>query len=287
MKKIILLLSLVCGWAAYAASPEVIDLWPDGAPNSNGLDPAKEIVKDYTASATVHAKLYVYRPQQPNGIAILACPGGGYGHLALGHEGKDMADWMNRMGITYCVLQYRMPGGGHSDVPLSDVWRAMDVINEHAAEWGVKPGEIGIMGSSAGGHLAASGATLYDAPIHRPAFQVLFYPVISMDEAITHKGSRVNLIGENPTAETVAAYSLENRVTSDTPEAFIMVSADDNVVPVENTLRYVGAMSANNVPFSLHVYPTGGHGWGYRDVFIYKPQWTSEFECWLRERVLK
>lgn len=283
MKKLLACLSALIGICA--SGQQVVDLWPDGAPNSSGIDPAKEVVRDYNAENTVNAVLYVYLPQHPNGTAILCCPGGGYHALALGHEGKDMAQWFNSLGITYCVLQYRMPGG-NCEVPISDVRQAMDYMRAHAEEWGVNPDKIGIMGSSAGGHLAATAANLWTDDRYRPAFQILFYPVISMEKGITHEGSRFGLLGADPSVEQVGRFSMEQQVTERTPEAFIMVSADDDLVPVANTLRYAQALTEHGVPYSLHVYPTGGHGWGYRDSFIYKRDWIGALEHWLRERVM-
>ena len=143
------------------------------------------------------------------------------------------------------------------------------------------------MGASAGGHLAASLATLYTSEETRPAFQILFYPVITMTEGITHQGSRENLLGKNPSDEDVMKYSLENQVNAQTPQAFIMLSADDDTVPAENSIAYSRALIASKVPVAMYMYPTGGHGWGYRDDFKYKRQWTGELEKWLRERILK
>lgn len=273
--------------ARAADNPTVVALWPECAPNSNGLDPAKEVVTDSRASATVNATLTIYNPKRPNGVAIVACPGGGYAHLALAHEGKDMAQWMNAMGITYAVLTYRMPGGGHREVPLSDAQQAISYMRSHAAELGIRTDKIGIMGASAGGHLAASAACLSTGADNRPDFQILFYPVITMEKGVTHQGSRDNLLGKEATDELVALMSLENRVDANTPQAFIMVSADDTAVPVANSLRYATALADAKVPFSLHVYPTGGHGWGYRDSFPYKRQWTGELEAWLRNRIIR
>lgn len=267
-----------------ADKPIVVNLWPDGVPESNGLNPEKMVVTESRASATTEAVLTIYQPSKANGTAIVACPGGGYAHLALAHEGKDMSSWMNSMGVTYAVLQYRMPNA-HSAIPLSDATQAIKYIRDHAEELGVNPSKVGIMGASAGGHLAASAATMFPDELSRPDFQVLFYPVITMEKGVTHQGSRDNLIGKEAGEELSALYSLENRVTERTPQAFIMVSADDRAVPVANSLRYAEALSRCGVPFSLHVYPTGGHGWGYRDSFIYKRQWTGELEAWLRVRI--
>lgn len=197
-----------------------------------------------------------------------------------------MAAWFNAQGITYVVLKYRMPNG-HDEVPLSDAEQAIRLVRQHASEWGVNPNRVGIMGASAGGHLAASLATLYSSEETRPDFQILLYPVISMNPEITHTGSRENLIGKSPTPELTDRYTLENQVNARTPQAFITLSADDRSVPPANGLRYFKALLENGVSgCSLHVYPTGGHGWGFRDSFAYKRQWTEELEKWLRESLL-
>ncbi len=262
-----------------------LPLWPNGAPHENGLSVENENWSGDFLNQTASAELYVYPASKPNGTAILMCPGGGYWGLAMGHEGNAMADWFNSLGITYAVLKYRMPNG-HDEIPLSDAEEAMRLLRSHASEWGINPNSIGIMGASAGGHLASTLATHYSSPSTRPDFQILFYPVITMEAGVTHAGSREFLLGKTPSEELVKRYSNELQVSSETPQAFIMVSADDNVVPVANSLRYVNSLSQNNVPFSLHVYPTGGHGWGYGDRFIYKPQWTAELDKWLRESVI-
>lgn len=270
---------------SHPASAETIPLWPDGKPNDSGLTADGDTSNPGWYTLIAEPELYVYRPENPNGTAILMCPGGGYYGLAMTHEGTDMKDWFNSMGITYAVLKYRMPNG-HHDVPLSDAEEAMRILRSHADEWGLNPNKIGVMGASAGGHLASTLATHYSSEATRPDFQILFYPVITMEEGVTHAGSRENLIGKTPTAGMVQLYSNELQVTPNTPPAFIMVSADDDVVPIENTLRYAGALTANNVPYSLHVYPTGGHGWGYRPDFLYHQQWTAELNKWLRESLL-
>lgn len=262
-----------------------LPLWPNGAPQDNGLSVENENWSGDFLNQTASAELYVYPASKPNGTAILMCPGGGYWGLAMGHEGNAMADWFNSMGITYAVLKYRMPNG-HDKIPLSDAEEAMRLLRSHASEWGINPNSIGIMGASAGGHLASTLATHYSSSSTRPDFQILFYPVITMEAGVTHQGSRDFLIGKTPSEDLVKLYSNELQVSSDTPQAFVMVSADDNVVPVANSLRYVTSLSQNNVPFTFHVYPVGGHGWGYGDHFIYKPQWTGELEKWLRESVI-
>ncbi len=226
----------------------------------------------------------VYLPGRPNGKAIIMCPGGGYGWEAMDHEGHAMAQWFNAQGIAYVVLKYRLPQGNH-EIPLSDAEQAVRLVRNHASEWGVNPSKIGIMGASAGGHLASTLATHYSGNETRPDFQVLFYPVITMDPSYTHGGSRENLLGKNPSKELQDKYSNELQVNSSTPKAFIMLSSDDTAVPVANGVNYYMALLKNNVSASLHAYPTGGHGWGYDDGFLYKSQWMEELEKWLREEI--
>lgn len=263
----------------YAQQKFEFSLWPNGAPNTNGIVEQESEARANRPTNITSPTLTVYVAKNSNGKAIVACPGGGYVHLAMDHEGHDMAAWFNAQGITYAVLKYRMPNE-HHEVPLSDALQAIRLVREHAEEWNIE--KVGIMGSSAGGHLASTAATHYTDD-SRPDFQILFYPVISMDLSICHKGSRERLIGKTPTDELVQLYSNELQVSAQTPPAFIMHSSDDRVVPVENSLRYYQALVKNKVPASLHCYPTGGHGWGYNDNFKYKRQWTGELEKWLRE----
>lgn len=276
MKKILFLSILLLSNVLAAQHPVVIKIWPDGAPNSNGMTHQKENGMLYVAEPT----LTVYPAKNGNGKAIVACPGGGYFDLATQHEGKDMASWFNSQGITYAVLIYRMPNGNH-EVPLSDAQQALRIMRQHAKEWNIR--KLGIMGSSAGGHLASTAATHFIDNETRPDFQILFYPVITMNPAYTHMGSHDNLLGKNPSEELEKKYSNELQVTPQTPPAFIMHCGDDDIVPVANSVNYYTALSENKVPSSLHIYPIGKHGWGYNDYFIYKRQWTGELEKWLRE----
>lgn len=259
-----------------------LPLWPAGAPNSNGLTGTEEDLEGGRVANVITPSITVYKADKPNGVAIIMCPGGGYARLAMNHEGHDMAPWLNAQGITYIVLKYRMPNG-HYEVPLSDAEQAIRLVRQHAKEWNIRPDRIGIMGASAGGHLAASLATLYSSNETRPDFQVLFYPVISMVPGVTHGGSRQNLLGNNPSQELEDKYTLEKQVNAHTPQAFIMLSADDGAVPPANGIHYFEALLQHQVPATLHVYPTGGHGWGFCDAFTYKRQWTGELEKWLRE----
>lgn len=259
-----------------------LPLWPAGAPNSNGLTGTEEDLEGGRVANVIKPSITVYKADKPNGMAIIMCPGGGYARLAMNHEGHDMAPWLNAQGITYIVLKYRMPNG-HYEVPLSDAEQAICLVRQHAKEWNIRPDRIGIMGASAGGHLAASLATLYSSNETRPDFQILFYPVISMVPGVTHGGSRQNLLGNNPSQELEDKYTLEKQVNERTPQAFIMLSADDGAVPPANGIHYFEVLLQHQVPATLHVYPTGGHGWGFRDAFTYKRQWTGELEKWLRE----
>lgn len=279
MKRLLLMSLLTISTILSAQKPIELKLWPNGAPNSNEITgPEQEFGKNRISNVS-EPTLTIYPASKPNGLAIIACPGGGYLHLAMDHEGHDMAQWFNAQGITYAVLKYRMPNG-HHDVPLSDAHQSIRLIRKHADKWHIN--KVGIMGASAGGHLACTAATHYTAET-RPDFQILFYPVVSMDFAICHKGSRKNLLGESPSEELIKLYSNELQVTADTPPAFIMHSSDDNTVSVINSVNYYLALVKNKVPVSLHIYPVGGHGWGFRDGFIYKRQWTGEMEKWLRE----
>lgn len=212
-------------------------------------------------------------------MAIVACPGGGYSHLAMAHEGKSMADWFNSQGITYAVLRYRMPNG-HNEVPLSDSQQALRIMRQHAQEWNVKNWASWVLQPE---DIWPAPPPLISPMRTRPDFQILFYPVITMDPAYTHMGSHDNLLGKNPSKELEQKYSNELQVTPQTPPAFILHSSDDTVVPVANSVNYYTALVKNKVPASLHTYPVGGHGWGYRDSFPYKRQWTGELEKWLRE----
>lgn len=260
----------------HAQQPLELKLWPEGMPNDNGMTCQEENGVLYVAEPT----LTVYPATEGNGMAIVACPGGGYGKLAMDHEGKDMAAWFNNQGITYAVLKYRMPNG-HKEVPLSDARQAMRILRHRAGEWQLK--RIGIMGFSAGGHLASTVATHFEDEESHPDFQILFYPVISMDPEYTHRGTHDNLLGKQPAKEEEDDFSNELHVDGNTPPAFILHSSDDRSVPVGHSLNYYMALLRHQVPATLHIYPIGGHGWGYRDSFTYKREWTGELEKWLRE----
>ena len=273
MKKLFLLGFLAFSSLLSAQTPIQVKLAEEKVVN------AKPVIKGWiNGNEYTEATLTIYPAKKPNGQAIIACPGGGYAGVATTHEGHDMATWFNTQGITYAVLHYRMPYGKH-EIPLSDAHQAIRYMRKNAEQFGFN--QLGIMGSSAGGHLASTAATHFDAET-RPDFQILFYPVVTMTE-YTHQGSKDNLLGKNPSEELVKLYSNELQVTEQTPPAFIMHSSDDTVVPVQNTLDYYLSLCKHGVPASVHFYPIGGHGWGYNENFPYKSQWKNEMEKWLKE----
>lgn len=282
-----------CGNSALAAesekatggmSPVVIPLWDSRTPQyDNGLPVDSEIEESaHWISNVTKPELYVYPAANPNGKAMLMCPGGGYVGVAISHEGKELAPLFNDECITLAVLKYRMPNG-NKNVPAEDVYEVLRILNQRADQWGIDPGKIGIGGASAGGHLASTVATHPSSELPPLYFQVLFYPVITMEDGVTHAGSKANLLGANPSADDTFHYSNETQVTEATAPAFIMVSADDQVVPMENSQRYFKALQANDARSELHVYPTGGHGWGTNADFEYASQWRSALRDWLRK----
>lgn len=255
-----------------------IPLWPDGFPEKEYEARPDDFQKKVLPKDFMEPKLEVYPAMKPNGLCILECPGGGYTMLSDSHEGRQMAQWFNALGITYCVLEYRLPFG-FSYVPLHDAERAMSIIREHAGEWGVE--HIGVMGCSAGGHLASTLATHYSSPETRPEFQILLYPVITMEASYTHMGSRHNLIGDNPSEELENEFCNQKHVTAETAPAIMILSNDDTTVDPKNSIEYYYALRKAGVSASLHIYPVGGHGYGNLDFFAYKREWTAEVERWL------
>lgn len=252
---------------------ETVEVWPDGAPNA---------FESPEGTKYTEATLEIYPARNPNGWCVIACPGGGYAMLSDTHEGRDFKEWFNERGFTFCLLEYRMPRG-HHDVPLSDVQQAMRIMRERK-DLGIE--HIGVMGCSAGGHLASTAATHYVDDATKPEFQILFYPVITMDLAYTHRGSYDGLFGENPSQDLVDLYSNEKHVTAETCPALLLLSTDDFLVPVHNSILYYEALVANHVSASMHIYPSGGHGWGFSEK-IFKGEFLSEMERWLTTTVMK
>lgn len=227
------------------------------------------------------SQILIYKPVSGKAKkGIVVCPGGGYTFLATDHEGTRLAHWFSKNDIAAVVLLYRMPKGD-CKVPLTDAAEAIEYMRKHSDELGGYE-QVGIMGSSAGGHLASTAATHLTGK-KGVDFHILLYPVITMELGVTHKGSHDNLLGNNPTAELERQYSNELRVTEETSRAFIFLASDDKTVPAENSMRYVNALLKCKVPCTLHMYPTGGHGWGWSDGYFYKKQWISELLRWLEQ----
>lgn len=228
------------------------------------------------------AKVYIYFPaeRENTGRAVVICPGGGYTHLSMTNEGTNWGEYFQNQGITAVVLKYRMPHG-NPGVPISDASNAMRMVRDNAAAWGVDPNDVGIMGFSAGGHLASTIATKGRGNA-KADFQILFYPVISMMEGQTHAGSRLNLLGKKPGKKKEKEYSNDQQVSRMTPRAFIALSDDDNAVQPANGVQYYVEMYKNDRPASLHVYPSGGHGWGSKIGFRYHEEMMMELKAWLK-----
>ena len=225
-------------------------------------------------------RVFLPAPDLATGRAVLVPPPPGSSNLAVDHEGYDWAPYFNKQGIALIVLKYRMPKGDRT-LPISDAEAAMKMVRDSADVWNLNPNDIGIMGSSAGGHLASTIATHAPEAL-RPNFQILFYPVITMDKSFTHMGSHDNLLGKDASADLEKEFSNEKQVTKETPRAFIVYSDDDKVVPPANGVNYYLALNKKGVPSVLHIYPTGGHGWGIREDFLYKSEMQNELTSWLR-----
>lgn len=280
-----------------SAAPGTIALWPEGVPGRRaGLGPERE--EDGRVSNVSEPTLTVYRPavDRPNGTAVIICPGGGYVRLSVQREGEQYAYWLSTLGITSFVLKYRMTEFGHP-APLQDVLRAVRLVRSQAARFGVKPDRIGVMGSSAGGHLAASSGTLFDHPLGRtgaeldgvsarPDFLMLMYPVITMEGPAVHAGSRKALLGNAPSRELVQLMSLERQVTPPTPPTLLIHTQADESVPVENSILFYQALTRARVPAEMYLFEHGEHGMGMRDGLGTASLWPRRAEEWLRGRGL-
>jgi acetyl esterase/lipase len=280
-----------------------IPLWPEGkVPNYQKTD---EVEKTESTDIVRISKVQlpdiaVFFPAKKNssGQAVIICPGGGYAYLSYNWEGTDVAKLLNAKGITAIVLKYRLPNAKSNITPnlspLMDAKRALRIVRANADKWGIKKNNIGIMGFSAGGHLASTLATHFDdgdmtskdsieQQSSRPDFAVLVYPVISMDKKITHMGSHNNLIGENADSSLTNLYSNELQVTKQTPPTFLIHATDDKAVPVENSLRFYEALKTNGVSVEMHIFPTGGHGFGLALGKGSLETWTDLLVTWMRE----
>ena len=284
---------------------ETIDLWPGGAPGMPANPPVEKtterstdaLVTDRAVLGITVPRLAVFRPDRPNGAAMLLVPGGGYNHVVVDKEGYEMARWLVARGFTAFVLFYRLPYDGWAagpDVTLADGQRAMRLIRHRFSDFAIEPERVAVMGFSAGGHLCADLATRFatatydpfdDADIlsARPFCAAPIYPVISMQEGIAHPGSREKLLGARPTAALEAAHSPDRNVPADAPPFFILHAEDDDVVPVENALLLRAALRVREIPVEMHLFEHGGHGFGLRRT-IGKPveAWPELWRAWAR-----
>ncbi len=294
---------------AAAAQQITIDpetpLWEGVAPGSGGFEEAEKVVvrgsgagSNRWVNTVSRPTLTVYHPAAEHSArsAVVICPGGGYSGLSFDFEGCLVAQWLAENGVTAAVLKYRH-APFRDPVPLSDAQRALRTVRAHAEDWGVEPDRIGVMGFSAGGHLAASASTRFDSgdPTNkdptdgescRPDFSILIYPVISMEAGMTHGGSRANLIGADADAERTAATSCDQLVTADTPPAILIHATDDGAVKVANALSYYRALVDHNVAAELHVFESGGHGFSMRPQSKPVDEWLDLVHAWLVQRQL-
>jgi acetyl esterase/lipase len=264
---------------------EVIDLYEEG--KIPDAVPESIEVKEKAPNLTI------FLPANPTGEAVIICPGGGYSGLAINHEGYDIAKRFNEHGIAAFVLKYRLPNRKISTKPhlspIQDLQKAIDIVRCEAEKWKLSPNKVGIMGFSAGGHLASTGGTHFDRKYIqsvsgnlRPDFMILVYPVISSDATFTHGSSIRNLLGENPSAELLNEFSNEKQVTKETPPAFLVHSTDDKVVPLKHSLVFAEELVKNNVLFEMHVFPKGGHGYGMNNPTT-KTEWFDMCVTWIKE----
>ncbi len=277
------------------AQNEVIALWKKGVPNAiENLD-YKELVNTENGSIAkvVAPTLTVFIPENPNGASVIICPGGGYEYLSIQKEGYKTAEWFNAIGVTAFVLKYRLPSDkimeNKAVGPLQDAQEAVRHVRKNAAQWNLNPNKIGVLGYSAGGHLAATLSTKYNDKVYensddisaRPDFSLLIYPVISMTLETTHKGSKNKLLGKDASTQLINQFSAEKLVTPDTPPTFLAHAVDDKAVVVENSLHYFVRLRESGIKTELHVYQSGGHGFGLGKDGTSK-SWTEDCKSWLK-----
>lgn len=298
MKNILLTFFITSIMNNVTQSQTVIPLYKDSIPNSK---PSKdEETIEYPNGITIISKisrptLTIFLPEKnkANGTAVVIYPGGGYGVTAYSHEGTDVAKEFNKMGIAAFVVKYRIPNDAtmiNREIgPLQDAQQAIKIVRDRAAEWSINPGSIGIMGFSAGGHLASTAGTHFDKALIpnaektslRPDFMILIYPVISFNESITHHGSKEQLIGKTPTPEKVKEYSNELQVNNQTPPTFLVHASDDDAVNPQNTLRFYEALVQHKIRAELHIYQSGGHGFGMIQKDNKNELWMERCGNWM------
>jgi acetyl esterase/lipase len=302
MKKILFIVSLTSIMFNALAQTETLTLWPEGkVPNSI---PTTLEEKSTTTGGIMRISqvsvptMTAYIPTKENatGAAVMICPGGGYSILAAEHEGSDLAEWFKKRGIAAFVLKYRLPDQRamvrQHEVPMTDAMQGMKLIRQNAAKWNVNPNEIGVMGFSAGGHLAATLSTHFDKEKEggesaKPNFALLIYPVITFNAPYAHGGSRDKLLGAAKSDELIEYYSNEKQVSATTPPTFLVHAEDDGSVPIENSIYYYLALKQYKIPAELHIYPAGGHGFAMRTAGKGSVEnWPVALEGWLKSRGL-
>lgn len=283
------------------AQNNILPLWPDAIPfqKETTVQEVHESTNILRVKKVQKPTLEVFLPSKQNatGQAVLIFPGGGYGLLSYDWEGTDIAKFLNAQGVAAFVVKTRLPSADTQTnftlTPITDAMRAIRIVRSNAKQWNVDPQQIGIIGFSAGGHLASTLGTHYDMittesidsvdqQSARPDFMALIYPVISMKKGVTHYGSRARLIGKKPDAALVANYSNELQITKDTPPTFLVHSADDKAVPVNNSILFYTALQENKVPVEMHLYPSGGHGYGLGLGRKYINVWPNQLASWLQ-----
>lgn len=259
---------------------ETLKLWEGTPPTDNGLS-GEETVENTRVRNISIPEMTIFRPDESKNkrLALIISPGGGYAKVSLEHEGMLFGRWLQQEGYTGVVLKYRLPNK-HKEVPLDDIGQAIRYVRNHAPEWGID--KIGVSGFSAGGQMAASATLFPSAPDLKPDFSILFYPVITMGE-YTHYWTKLNLLGDNPTQDEIERYSLEKQVTPDTPPCLILFSHDDRIVSSLNGTMYYEALRKNDVLANLHIFPSGGHGWGLLEDFKYHKDVISLLRSWLHD----
>ena len=263
---------------------ERIVLWNNNqAPHSNGLTGEAYEAQTHRLVNTTEAVLYYYKADEAKatGQAVVICPGGGYAKLSMDQEGYLMAQWLAKNGIAAFVLEYRLPNG-HKDVPLEDAVEAIRIVRKGAKRWNIDPAKVGIMGFSAGGHLAASASNLPKVE-NRPNFSILFYPVLTANDFNTHKGSFRNLLGKKHSEAESDKWAMDKVVNEDTPPTILLLSDNDTTVPAAGAAFYYAQLRYHGVKAAMYVFPTGGHGWGNYDRFSYQKEWQHLLLRWLSE----
>lgn len=263
----LLVVLLAVSVSAMAQRAFDVNLWDAKTPNKNGLQD------------TAYIKVFLPDAKRATGRAVVICPGGGYARLAMDHEGTQWAPFFNNMGIATIVLHYRMPNG-NAKVPISDAEEALRTVRRNAKNWHINASDLGIMGFSAGGHLASTIATQSKGDA-KPNFQILFYPVITMMQGYTHQGSHDNLLGYNASKKDEQKFCSDLQVTRVTPRACLLLSDDDHAVLPINSVNYYAELYRHDVPASIYVYPTGGHGWGMNTSFAYHSEMLLNLKGWL------